>query len=292
MFDFLKKIFGNKNHNYDDFQIVNGKKDIFVLDDDEYEYSERNDMQLEDDIINNGSPMQEVHGENGETILVDPVQAERMVKGNIPDGYDIPGLGRVTKEQSVDNQGNRRTQQRQQHPANQQQRPQGQQQAQQHQRQQSQRPVQQQGYPQQNYQQNYQQPIQQQAPQQPEVPPPPPLEIVVVNHEYHVFFDLAGVKKDSLNIEFENNCLTVSGTRNSSVDTYIQSIKKGNKKNNVEPTDVYSSIPNHLMNAFTFQLPFKKMVDELSIQSSLDNGILHVTLPHRVKGSKVVVPIM
>jgi len=275
MFGFLKKIFGNKNHDSNDLSFDSNEKYIFEVqdDEDEFEYSEGNMRLEQEDSINGGSPMQEVTDSvTGRTHLVSPDQATRLVKGDIPDGYNIPGIGNVTAQ----NQHQPR-QQRPQRPAPAQapQRPQ-----QQH------RPA-----PVQQRQQRQQAHVQQ-TPVEPEENALPPLEVAVINSEYHLFMDLAGVKKESLTTEFEDGCLIITGTRLSSIDTYIQSLKKATRKKDVDVGDTHSTIPSNLMNSFKFEMPFKKMVDESSIQAVLEDGILHVTLPHRVKGSKVVVPIM
>ena len=286
MFGIFKKLFGKKNHQ-DDLSYVPDKKDIFELEDD-YEYSEEHEMRVqgqeERDIINGGSPMQEVtDSQTGQTILMSPEEAMYAVKGNVPDGYNIPGFGTVGG-----NQPQQPRQQRPQAPNQNQQR-----QAPQQPRQQ-QRPVQQQQQQQQRPQQQRSQQVPVQQEPEHQAPFYPPLELVIVNSEYHLFIDLCGVRKDSLDISFANGTLTIAGSRQSSVETLIQSMSKGKGKSKKELNigETKSTIPLELLNEFSFQLPFKKMVDESAILAGFEDGILHVTLPHRVKGEKVVVAIM
>ena len=158
-------------------------------------------------------------------------------------------------------------------------------------------------------QQQWNQPPQQQQPYYPNqpmaqgYPPPPPppqniqqpprklypiFELYTIDNEYHLEIDLPGIDEQSLTIEYADSIVTVGGTRELAVDK----LKRGkSKKKDMPITDVQSTIPSHLLGKFSFDFPFKKLVDESNISADYIAGVLHITLPHRVKGDKVSIGI-
>ena len=82
--------------------------------------------------------------------------------------------------------------------------------------------------------------------------------------------------------------MTVSGYRENAADR-IRRVKS--KKKEVSIQDHQCTVPQHLLGKFAFDFPFKKMVDESAITADYANGILHLTLPHRVKGDKVTIGV-
>lgn len=197
-------------------------------------------------------------------------------------GISVPGMGYF---------GAPTQQQRPQHP--QQQRPQQVQQRPQQPTQVQQRPQQVQQRPQQvQVQQPIQQPIQQpvQSPNQGGMAVPN-VEMAMVDDAYHLFMDLAGVKRQDLSIEFEHDTLVITGKRESSLEKLKKDLKgQKARKNPIKSSN--STIPDFLMGDFVFEYPFKKMIDETNISANLEDGVLHVVLPHRTKGDSVKVALM
>ncbi len=197
-------------------------------------------------------------------------------------GIAVPGMGYF---------GAPTQQQRPQQP--QQQRPQQVQQRHQQPTQVQQRPQQVQQRPQQvQVQQPIQQPIQQpvQSPNQGGMAVPN-VEMAMVDDAYHLFMDLAGVKRQDLSIEFEHDTLVITGKRESSLEKLKKDLKgQKARKNPIKSSN--STIPDFLMGDFVFEYPFKKMIDETNISANLEDGVLHVVLPHRTKGDSVKVALM
>lgn len=202
-------------------------------------------------------------------------------------GISVPGMGYfgAPTQQQRPQQPQQRPQQGQQRP---QQVQQGQQRATQSQQAQ-QRPVQVQPRPQQ---------VQVQQPVQQPVPSPnqggmavPNVEMAMVEDAYHLFMDLAGVKRQDLSIEFEHDTLVITGKRESSLEKLKKDLK-GQKARKSPIKSSNSTIPDFLMGDFVFEYPFKKMIDETNISANLEDGVLHVVLPHRTKGDSVKVALM
>lgn len=155
-----------------------------------------------------------------------------------------------------------------------------------------------------NQQQQPPMPPQQQPGYDQQPPPPPPprpvaqaaqprklyphFEQYSIDNEYHLEIDLPGVEETSLGIEYADSIVTVSGYRENAADR-IRRVK--NKKKEVSIQDHQCTVPTHLLGKFAFDFPFKKMVDESAITADYANGILHLTLPHRVKGDKVTIGV-
>lgn len=234
--------------------------------------------QLEETHID--SNVQIVDGQTGHMISVDSRTAAQQLEQHAP-GLNIPGIG------VVGGANQRRPQQRPQ--------PMQQQQMQQQQIQQQFIPQQPQlrQQPMQPIQQPMQQPMQpqRQIPIQQTAPEYPNIEVATLSDSYHLFMDLSGVSKKTLGITFSNGFLVISGKRESNIDKLKKSLK-GNTKTRKNPIlKRVETIPKFLMGSFTFEYPFEKMIDESAIGASLDDGILHVTLPHRAKGEAVKVSI-
>jgi HSP20 family molecular chaperone IbpA len=235
--------------------------------------------QLEAQHVDN--TVQIVDERTGNMISVDAQTASQQLEQHAP-GLNIPGIGAVGGK-------NQRPQQR---PP--QRRPQPQAQPQPMQPQPSPQPMQQQPMQQQPMQQPIQQPMQQpmQIPVQKAAPKFPNVEVATLADSYHLFMDLAGVDKSTLGITFNGGYLSISGKRESNIEKLKKQINgntKGRKKNPI--LKKVETIPKFLMGSFTFEYPFEKMVDESSITATLDDGVLHVTLPHRTKGEAVSVSI-
>ena len=253
-----------------------------------------------------------IQDENGNDISVNFNQLAAM-QPKVPDG--LPGLSvpRRPPQQRPPQQ-----QQPQQQPMQQQQPIQQQpiyqqpvyQQPQQIQQPMYQQPIQQQYqepvYQQPIQQQQYQQPIQQQQPMQaPPIPPRapiqapvqrqppyPPYELMTVDadSEYHLFLDLPGVDESQLNVDYAEGVVTISGFRESSIE--IMRKEKDVDTSKLDPlSDVMTTVPKYMLNDFSFDFGFKKVIDETKITADYKNGRIHVTLPHRMKGDKVSIMI-
>ena len=122
--------------------------------------------------------------------------------------------------------------------------------------------------------------FQQPAPTQPPKKPYPAHEIYVLNNAYHIQVDLPGIDETSMNIEVIDSNLIISGHRDLSA---LKSRSIG------DITDAVSTIPQFLVGDFSFSFSFKKMIDESNVSAEYNSGVLHVTLPHRIKGDKVTI---
>lgn len=219
---------------------------------------------------------------NGNMVQATPQQMQAMMYR--PDNFEGIAPGQIPRKQ-------RPPQQMQQRPMQQPQRQYPQQQPQQpppewNQWQQPQGYPPQQNYPQQGYPQQQQQP----PPQQPFTPtqmprkPYPIYEQYTVDNEYHLEIDLPGIDEGSLTMEYADSILVVGGYREAATEK-LKRIK--NKKTDMTVSDSTSYIPQHLLGKFTFDFPFKKLIDESAILAEYNGGVLHITLPHRVKGDKI-----
>lgn len=108
-----------------------------------------------------------------------------------------------------------------------------------------------------------------------------PYEIILTSESYHLYVDLAGVKKESVGLTFNDSTLSISGKRISMVDEWKSMSKGKGKKHTVDTAKSY--VPSILMGSFEFKYPFKKSIDETSISAEFSDGLLHVTLPLRAK---------
>lgn len=219
---------------------------------------------------------------NGNMVQATPQQMQAMMYR--PDNFDGIAPGQIPRKQRPPQQMQQRPMQPQrpypQQPQQQQQQPQEWNQWQQ---------PPQQGYPpMQNYpQQGY--PQQQPPPQQFTAAPvqrkPYPIyEQYTVDNEYHLEIDLPGIDEGSLTMEYADSILVVGGYRESAVDK----LKRGkSKKTDMTVSDSTSLIQPHLLGKFAFEFPFKKLIDESAILAEYNGGVLHITLPHRVKGDKI-----
>lgn len=118
----------------------------------------------------------------------------------------------------------------------------------------------------------------------------PPSEIVLTSEAYHLYVDLAGVRKETVKLTFTDSVLNVSGKRSSMIDEWKTMSKgKGRKHTIMAQT---STVPPILFGAFDFKYPFKKSVDETSISAEFSDGLLHVTLPLRAKSDGIAIAII
>ena len=332
MLNFFKKLFSQPKHHspiglidekYDCIEVRKNKlpteeklfDEIFYVHDSPTPYPRNKKMpsKIEQADNINTNQIEMIDQKTGKTRIVSASDMTDMQE-KVPDGINIPGLGKVGgKKPQRPPQGQQRPPQgQQQRPS-----PQGQQQ----------RPPQQQppaGYQQQapaqapaGYEQAPvapQQPYQQPAPQYHEQPynvvpngyPPqqqqvpvnqaagqylPPSEIAMIEGSYHVFVDLAGVSKESLKVHFNAGTLVVGGERKGSVLELRKKIKGPRGRKDPILTE-HNTVPPFLVGKFEFKYPFQRLVDESKLSADMENGILHVELPHRVKGEEVSIPIM
>ena len=259
----------------------------------------------------NTSQVEVIDQKTGKKIMMDANQVAQMQQ-KVPDGINVPGVGKFgSKGQS--NQQKRPSQPQGQQPSVTTQRPTPAQQV----------PIPpQQGYPQQLAPSQYQNPTpqyqqpQQQPPvngypqqqeynvvpnwgQQPQQVPVnqgagsylPSSEIAMIEGAYHVYIDLPGVAKDSLKVSFNAGTLNISGERTSSVEALRKEIKGPRGRKDPILTE-HITVPPFLHGKFDFKYPFQRLIDESKLEANLENGILHVKLPHRIKGEEVSIPIM
>lgn len=118
----------------------------------------------------------------------------------------------------------------------------------------------------------------------------PPTEIILLSDTYHMYVDLAGVRKDSLKINFNDNVLTISGKRPSMIEEYKNAAKGKSKKNAVLGST--NTVPQFMIGLFSYKYSFKKSVDNTSIKADFNEGILHIILPLIGKGDSVEIPII
>lgn len=204
------------------------------------------------------------------------VQVNPNSLGQTPAGVNIPGIGHVGG-----NQPQRRPQPRpQQRPQQNMQQPT------------QQRPMQQPApqHPVQQQQPVHQVPVQQ-VPVQQAVQQFPYVQMATVADAYHLFMDLPGVKKSSLSIQFHDGSIVVSGKRECNIDALKKDLKGPKRTRKTPILKKVETVPKFLMNTFSFAYPFEKMIDESAITATLEDGILHVTLPHRAKGEAVSVSL-
>jgi HSP20 family molecular chaperone IbpA len=264
----------------------------------------------------NTNQVEIIDQKTGKKMMLDASQASQMQE-KVPDGINVPGLGKFDNKKKA--QGQRRAPQQgaPQQQAPRQAAPQQQQQQQQVPQQQV---PQQQGYPPQQQQapQGYpqQQPqgfqpqggypqqngynvipdYNQQPPQQVHVNQSagqylPPSEIAMVEGAYHVYVDLPGVSKESLNVSFNAGTLNVTGERAGSITALRKEIKGPRGRKDPILTE-HNTIPPFLVGKFEFKYPFQRLIDESKLEANMVDGVLHVMLPHRVKGEEVSIPIM
>ncbi len=251
----------------------------------------------------------EMIDERGNKVVVDSNQlAQRQEK--VPDGINIPGLGKVgpnsnkPKQPPVNrgnvasNQGRPQQPQQPQQPLPQYQQPHA---VNMHNQNSNYNPNN--TVPQNTVPQNIQQQPQQPQYTQPQYTQPQPVpvqsntthspftEIAMTEDEYHIYIDLPGVNKDSLNTSFNAGILSISGNRVSNIEK-LRKEKKGTRRKKEPILNEHITVPSFLINKFKFDYPFQKSVDESKITAKLEDGILHITLPHRVKGEEVSIPIM
>jgi Molecular chaperone (small heat shock protein) len=121
----------------------------------------------------------------------------------------------------------------------------------------------------------------------------PPYEMLMYDDRYEIYVDLPGVSPENLNVEYSNDgSLVVSGTRESYATGREPKDQATGKKKQKKAIQRISTVPKCQLGKFSFEFPLKKMVDETNIKAELDNGILHVTLLHRIKGEKVRIALM
>lgn len=246
----------------------------------------------------NTSQVEIIDQKTGQKRMVSSQEAAAMQE-KIPDGINVPGIGKFGgKNNKTPQQPAARPQQPQTQPQTQPQAPQPQQHPnyQQPQYQQPTQPQYQQPQGQPQYQQQPYNVVPQQTQQiavqqQPGAAYLPPSEIAMIEGAYHLYVDLPGVHKESLSVNFNAGNLIITGERVGSIDSLRKSLKKPRSKKEPILTE-HNTVPPFVVGKFEFKYPFQRMVDESSIVAEMNDGILHITLPHRVKGEDVSIPIM
>jgi len=119
----------------------------------------------------------------------------------------------------------------------------------------------------------------------------PPLQMAMVEGAYHIFIDLAGVKKEDLQVTLDNGHLVIVGKRINSIDALRKEIKKG-KRGKDPILNAKSTVQPSLFNKFKFRFPFNRNIDEPNMVAKFDMGVLYVILPHLSKGKETTIPIM
>ena len=104
----------------------------------------------------------------------------------------------------------------------------------------------------------------------------PDCDINETDEHYHISFDMPGVKKEDINIEMENDILTIFGERR-------HETREGEGTSRVRRERSYGSFQR------TFRLP--SSVDGDKIEANYDDGVLEVLVPkaESAKGKKVQV---
>jgi len=90
----------------------------------------------------------------------------------------------------------------------------------------------------------------------------PAMDVSETDTEYRIRLEVPGMEKDDIKIEYENNVLTLSGEKKTSVE------KKDEKVYRME----------RRYGAFTRSLRFKD-IDSDKITASYKNGVLEITAP-------------
>jgi HSP20 family protein len=91
----------------------------------------------------------------------------------------------------------------------------------------------------------------------------PMLDVIEQDNDFVVAADLPGVKKEEIKITFENNVLTISGSRKSQ-----------------EVPEKAHLLLNELQSGdFSRSLRFRQDVDTAKMSAGMNNGILTITLP-------------
>lgn len=297
MISYLTNLLSGKNNGSDsdnikDYETEGVKKSKFPLDDttnETYlyihkepkrvnkEYNMPSYLESADNI--NTNQIEIFDEKTGRKMMVDASTAQRQME-QIPPGINIPGIGPVGGRQNPNAQRQNQQRQPQQQPHQQQQRPQNRMQAPQlHEEEEvrpSPRPI-----PSQMTNQSQQSDVAY-----------PATEMASVEGAYHIWIDLAGVKRENVKVSYNNSILVVSGSRISNLDL-LELDGEGNRRTHSKKIlQESSTVPHYLLGDFSFSYPFKKLIDETSIQATFTDGVLHIVLPHRVKGEEVIIPIM
>ena len=329
MFNFLKKLFtleqshipnGLFDDKYDCIEVKKNKltveekiyDELFYIHDlpEPFPRKEQMPSHLETPDNINTSQIEVIDQKTGKQVMMDANQVAQMQQ-KIPDGINVPGMGKfgskgAPKAPQKGPQPQPPTPPPQQPPQQAPIPPQKgypQQPMQQPMQQPIQQPMQQgypQGYPQ-GYQQQYQQQPYNVVPgyQQPQQVPVnqgsgqylPPSEIAMIEGAYHVYVDLPGVNKDTLKVSFNAGTLVISGERIGSIENLRKDMKGPRGRKDPILTE-HNTVPPFIVGKFEFRYPFQRLIDESKLEANLTDGVLHVKLPHRVKGEEVSIPIM
>lgn len=90
----------------------------------------------------------------------------------------------------------------------------------------------------------------------------PELNVYETEKEFEITLALPGMRKDDINISFENNTITISGERELKEE-------EGTKYHRIESR----------FGKFERSLPLPNVIDEENIDATYENGVLTVTVP-------------
>lgn len=311
MFGFIKKIFIGQSSSDDEKDIVtDNKKSKFVVEDfinkSGFYVHETPKLACKENIMSrhleipdniNNTQYEVIDRQTGKVTMIDSSSAQNhMVQ--VPPGVAVPGIGIVG--------GSPQRQRPQSQPQSQPQRQQPQHQQPQHQQPQYRQNAKQQPQYSENdvyddmsgnqphYEDaNVQQPRYSAQKKQEYFPYS---EMASVEDAYHLWVDLAGIRKENMRVLYANGSLTISGTRESNVDALRfelsdnEIVKPKSKRDPIIQES--TSVPSFLMGDFSFTYPFKKLIDETAIKAAFNDGVLYVTMPHRIVGDEIAIAIM
>lgn len=115
-------------------------------------------------------------------------------------------------------------------------------------------------------------------------------EMILANNTYHFYVDLPGVDKNSVDVQYFNGAVRITGVRELQSNLIKKTLKGEKGKRPVLETKV--SIPEYLTGKFEFSFDFPLPIDEDSVKGSFKDGVLHVTMELRAsttRGVKVAI---
>lgn len=118
----------------------------------------------------------------------------------------------------------------------------------------------------------------------------PNYEMILANNTYHFYVDLPGVDKNSVDVQYFNGAVRITGVRELQSNLIKKTLKGEKGKRPVLETKV--SIPEYLTGKFEFSFDFPLPIDEDSVKGSFKDGVLHVTMELRAsttRGVKVAI---
>ena len=115
-------------------------------------------------------------------------------------------------------------------------------------------------------------------------------EMILANNTYHFFVDLPGVDKNTVDVQYFNGAVRITGVRELQSNLMKKTLKGEKGKRPVLETQV--TVPEYLTGKFEFSFDFPLPIDEDSVKGSFKDGVLHVTMELRAsttRGVKVAI---